>query len=65
MKDRRRTMPENEGVFVRSEKFGSAHLAPWNPSLSGEAICSYGVNASEFLYNIHKDYGEKEVLIRK
>ena len=34
-------------------------------SLSGDAVCSYVANASDFLYNIHKDYGEKGVLIRK
>ena len=42
-----------------------AHLEPWNPSLSGDAVCSYVANGSDFLYNIHKDYGEKGVLIRK
>lgn len=51
--------------FFRSEKSGPAHLEPWNPSLSGDAVCSYVANASDFLYNIHKDYGEKGVLIRK
>ena len=60
-----RTMPENESGFFRSEKSGPAHLEPWNPSLSGDAVCSYVANASDFLYNIHKDYGEKGVLIRK
>lgn len=65
MMDWRRTMPENECGFFRSEKSGPAHLEPWNPSLSGDAVCSYVANASDFLYNIHKDYGEKGVLIRK
>ena len=63
--DWRRTMPENESGFFRSEKSGPAHLEPWNPSLSGDAVCSYVANGSDFLYNIHKDYGEKGVLIRK
>ena len=64
----------NAVVFPVQLKYGSSTgrlgllvlvLEPWNPSLSGDAVCSYVANASDFLYNIHKDYGEKGVLIRK
>lgn len=56
---------QKECGFFRSEKSGPAYLEPWNPSLSAMLFVLMLLIASDFLYNIHKDYGEKGVLIRK